>query len=103
ASGSTFSTRALPAMCSATFLISGATMRHGPHHAAQKSTITGTDECATTASNAAVLSMSIGSDGWGRPAWHLAHRVARSNPANGKRFVVPHDPHVTSTPLLSSV
>ena len=81
ASVSTFRTIALPARCSATFLISGATMRQGPHHAAQKSTITGTDEWATAASKSCAFSMSIGADGWGRSALHFAHRVARSSPS----------------------
>src|ERR1700752_2014035 len=41
ASTSSLSTSTEPAYFSASFSISGATSRHGPHHAAQKSTMTG--------------------------------------------------------------
>src|SRR5688500_5950103 len=41
ASTSTFTTWMVPSYFSASFSISGATIRHGPHHAAQKSTTTG--------------------------------------------------------------
>ena len=64
-----------------TFSISGATIRHGPHQAAQKSTTIGTEAFATTASKSCVLVTSMGSFGCGRSAWHLAHRVARSRPS----------------------
>ena len=39
----TLTTSSLPACRAATFCSSGATMRHGPHHGAQKSTTTGSD------------------------------------------------------------
>lgn len=65
ASVSTFNTSARPATFFATLAISGATIRHGPHHAAQKSTIKGTDEAELTESKISAVGTSIGADGWG--------------------------------------
>jgi hypothetical protein len=48
----TFATSKRPAVSLATFRTSGATILHGPHHGAQKSTSTGTLEWFTRASKA---------------------------------------------------
>src|ERR671910_2696386 len=53
ASTSSLRTSTTPAYLAASFSISGATMRHGPHHSAQKSTITGFSLWSTSASNVA--------------------------------------------------
>src|SRR3954462_2179172 len=97
ASVSTFNTRARPARLVATFAISGATMRQGPHHAAQKSTTTGTDE-AEAASKSAAFATSIGSDGKGSAAWHFAHLVARSSDSNRNRLTVWQEGQLSRTP-----
>src|ERR671918_1976388 len=53
ASTSSLRTSTTPAYLAASFSISGATMRHGPHHSAQKSTTTGLSLWSTSASNVA--------------------------------------------------
>jgi hypothetical protein len=53
ASTSSFRTSTVPAYFAASFSISGATMRHGPHHSAQKSTTTGFSLWSTSVSNVA--------------------------------------------------
>src|ERR687892_1400799 len=53
ASTSSLRTSTLPAYLAASFSISGATMRHGPHHSAQKSTTTGFSLWRTSDSNVA--------------------------------------------------
>jgi len=72
-----------PACAAATFTSSGATIRQGPHHSAQKSTTTGSGDDSISAWNAADDETSIGSDGSGNVAWHLPHRAVRPN---GTRF-----------------
>src|SRR5215207_2879372 len=59
ASTFTLATFREPSYSSAIRSITGATNRHGPHHAAQKSTRTGTSERRTSLSNVAAVS-SIG-------------------------------------------
>src|SRR5712672_807426 len=59
----TFATTHLPAPSCATLFSSGATILHGPHHGAQKSTNTGRAERAVKASNARSFATSIGSPG----------------------------------------
>src|SRR3954452_20597061 len=68
--------RYFPLLADATRASSGATMRDGPHHGAQKSTTTGRSEAAIAASNAAALGVSIGSPGAPSDAWHLPQRVS---------------------------
>src|SRR6187401_3539293 len=66
-----------PAFAAATRAISGATARHGPHHGAQKSTITGRCESRMSASNDPAEDTSTGSAGAGigTPQWpHFASR-----------------------------
>ena len=55
-----FATTSLPAFPDATLSSSGATILHGPHHDAQKSTSTGTDDDEMRASNSASESTWIG-------------------------------------------
>ena len=73
----TLTTRALPARCCAAVSTSGAIMRHGPHHGAQKSTTTGIDDVEIAASNEDVSGTSIGAAGCGSGVWHLAQREDR--------------------------
>jgi hypothetical protein len=54
-----------PETSRATFAISGATMRHGPHHGAQKSTSTGKEDFVIVASKLCSSVTSIGSTGGG--------------------------------------
>ena len=61
----TLITSARPAMLRAAVSSSGAIMRHGPHHGAQKSTTTGTGALWTIASNDATSDASTGSPGGG--------------------------------------
>src|SRR5918998_4366082 len=53
ASTSSLRTSTLPPYLAASLSTSGATMRHGPHHSAQKSTITGLSFWSTSLSNVA--------------------------------------------------
>src|SRR5882762_8647175 len=61
-STSTFATFTLPWYCFATSSTTGATMRHGPHHSAQKSTRTGTFDWSTSESNVLSLTWITESD-----------------------------------------
>src|SRR6476620_456641 len=99
ASVSTFKTSARPARLVATFAISGATIRHGPHQAAPKSTTTGTDEAAVAASKSYALVTSIGAEGKGSSAWHLPHLVARSSAEKRSRLTVWHEGQLSRTPV----
>src|SRR5690606_13366017 len=49
----TLATFTLPAYSSASWSRAGAIIRHGPHHSAQKSTSTGSDDCRTAVSKSA--------------------------------------------------
>src|SRR3954451_10249823 len=55
ASTSTLAIFSLPSYSSASWSSTGATMRHGPHQAAQKSTRTGTSLCSTSVVKGASL------------------------------------------------
>src|SRR5215212_10132322 len=61
ASTSTFATFTEPSYSAAIWSIIGATCLHGPHHAAQKSTKTGTSEFKTSSSKVSTVT-AIGSD-----------------------------------------
>jgi hypothetical protein len=61
----TFATTNRPAVSLATLRSSGATILHGPHHGAQKSTSTGRVDRLVSASNAKSLGTSTGSLGGG--------------------------------------
>jgi hypothetical protein len=82
-------------LLAATRASSGATMRHGPHHGAQKSTTTGSFDAATRPSNAAVSGMSIGSAATGSSVPHLPHLPAWPNatrlrwPQEGQGVMMP--------------
>jgi len=66
---STFTTSHSPAAPLATFSSSGAIMRHGPHHGAQKSTTTGSEDEAINASKIAASGTSSGSPVAGSAVW----------------------------------
>jgi hypothetical protein len=97
----TFNTSHSPAWDRATFSSSGATMRHGPHQAAQKSTTRGIALVDAAASNAAAEGDSTGSPGAGSIDLHLAQRVRLSSAAYARRFDVPQDGHGMMTPRSS--
>src|SRR5688500_13348061 len=61
ASTSTFATFTEPSYSAAIWSMTGATCLHGPHHAAQKSTNTGTSEFKTSSSKVSTVT-AIGSD-----------------------------------------
>src|SRR3954469_23910663 len=63
-----------PPASAATLANSGATILHGPHHAAQKSTTTGRADRAVRASKAASSGITIGSAGSDSLVPHLAQR-----------------------------
>src|SRR5438132_4842073 len=78
-STSTFATFTLPWYCFATSSTTGATMRHGPHHSAQKSTRTGTCDWSTSESN--VLSLTwITESAMGKDSLH--DELDRTDDAN---------------------
>ena len=71
---------------------SGAAIRHGPHHAAQKSTSTGTEAELVTESNSSA-SASMGSATGGSGALHLPHCPVSARCSGGMRFFVWQDGH----------
>src|SRR5215211_5238405 len=64
ASTSTFTTSTTPSYFAASFSISGATIRHGPHHSAQKSTTTGFVLWSTSVSKVASVTSGTLDDIW---------------------------------------
>ena len=86
---STLSTTARPAISDAVFFTSGAAMRHGPHHAAQKSINTGTVEPDTISSKTST-SASIGSASGGRGALHEPQFPSCAMCLAGILFFCPH-------------
>ena len=76
---STFTTSHSPACAAATFSTSGATMRQGPHHAAQKSTTSGMALLLAAALNAADEVASNAAPGGGSIDLHFAQRVRLSS------------------------
>ncbi len=59
ASTSTLTTSTAPSYLAASFSISGATILHGPHQAAQKSTTTGRSDLSTSSSKFASVATLI--------------------------------------------
>ena len=86
-------------MLEATRAISGATMRQGPHHGAQKSTTIGSGDAATSASKDAASGTSIGSPGAASAVPHLPQRVSADRLEYGSRFRWPHERHGTTMPF----
>src|SRR6266704_1087427 len=76
----------------ATFFTSGAAIRHGPHHAAQKSTSTGTRAAWTMLSKVSG-SASIGSAIGGSSALHAPHRPVSARCSGGTRLLFPQAGH----------
>jgi hypothetical protein len=89
---STLRTTACPAISDATFFTSGAAMRHGPHHAAQKSIRIGTRAPLTT-SLKVCSSASKGVAKGGSSALQAPHFPASAMCSGGIRFLLPHDGH----------
>src|SRR5438270_7177639 len=86
---STLTTIARPAMSDAVRATSGAAVLQGPHHAAQKSTNTGTRDFWMISSNW-ISSTSSGSSPCGRASLHLPQRPVSSRCSAGTRFFCPH-------------
>src|SRR4051812_30109323 len=77
--------------------------RHGPHHGAQKSTMTGSSVDLRSTSNVAASGTSTGSRGGASVARHAPQRLVASRFAERNRLVFPHDAHGTRMPVLSRV
>lgn len=91
---STLAISTRPAFCPASRSSSGATMRHGPHHSAQKSTTTGHGASRTSASKSASASTWIGAAGGDRACLQRPHLGCRSSLPNGTRFSAPQCSHL---------
>ena len=78
---------------------SGATIRQGPHHGAQKSTTTGTAAARTSASKEPASGASMGAPGGDSVVPHPPHLASLA--LNGTRFFRPHWLHATITPRSS--
>src|SRR5205823_1386386 len=98
----TFATTHLPAPSCATLFSSGATILHGPHHGAQKSTNTGRAERAVKASNARSFGTSIGSPGALSSVPHFPQRPVPPSLSYFRRLRWPHFGQVTNTPRSST-
>src|SRR6185437_1368147 len=96
---STFSTTPRPAISFAVRATSGAAARQGPHHAAQKSTSTGTFAPCTISSNSAVVT-AIGSSTGPRSALHAPHRPVSARCPAPVRFFCPQLLHVLMIPIV---
>jgi len=95
ASVSTLATIIRPARWLATFAISGATARHGPHHAAQKSTRTGRGTSRTNSSNSSALPIETGFASGRSAALQAPHFAFSPRRAAGRRFEPEQDGHGT--------
>src|SRR5438477_172150 len=98
----TFATSHFPAPSRATLLSSGATILHGPHHGAQKSTNTGRADRVVKASKARSLATSIGSPGALTSVPHFPHRPVPPSLSYLRRLRWPHFGQVPNTPRSSS-
>src|SRR5439155_615522 len=78
------------AISAATFFTSGAAIRHGPHHAAQKSTRTGTRAPRTTSSKVCG-SASMGSAIGGNSVLQAPHRPVSARCFAGMRLFFPQE------------
>src|SRR6186713_3497179 len=77
-------------------------MRHGPHHGAQKSTISGRVLLIAAASNCAVSVISTGTATGPTEALQLPQRVVLPSDAYASRFGRPQLEQVTMTPVASA-
>jgi hypothetical protein len=93
ASVSTLRTTARPAMSRASAATSGAAILHGPHHAAQKSTKTGTRAPFTIAVKPAALA-SNGEPSGGSARLHEPHRPLSARCLIGTRLLALQEGHV---------
>ena len=101
ASVSTLVTSNRPALRCATCATCGATIRHGPHHSAQKSTSTGKRDDPTRASKSAAEGTATGSPGGASTVWQRPQRVDCPSVENVSRLAAPHDGQVTTSPRAS--
>ncbi len=99
---STFATSHWPRIVSATFANSGAIIRHGPHHCAQKSTTTGKADSAINRSKTGARSISTGSPGADKSTWHLPQRKVDPSRPYAIRFRVPHCGQGATSPSSSA-
>src|SRR5215471_13709951 len=79
---------AFPAISFAVLATSGAAIRHGPHHAAQKSASTGTFASFTISSNCCTSTFNGSSTG-GSADLHFPQRPVSARWRAGTRFLVP--------------
>src|SRR5437868_12204348 len=98
----TFATSHFPAPSRATLLSSGATILHGPHQGAQKSTNTGRADRVVKASKARSLATSIGSPGALSSVPHFPQRPLPPSLSYFRRLRWPHFGQVTNTPRSSN-
>ncbi len=99
----TFTNNISPAASRAAAANSGAIIRHGPHHGAQKSITTGNGHSRLNAPNALSLSTTTGSATRGNSPLHPPHRPRRSSFPYTIRFTVPHAGQSRITPRASPV
>ena len=93
-STSSLATRTRPAISFASSSTTGATIRHGPHHAAHMSSRTGSGERSTSAAN--VASVTVTGPLWtGNGVLHRPHTGASPWAifSRGTRLVAPHAGH----------
>jgi len=96
ASVSTLATSNRSARSRASFSISGATMRHGPHQAAQKSTSTGRGESPISSSKSCALVSAIGRETGKSAVLQRAHLALSNRRLAGTRFRAEHDAQTSS-------
>src|SRR3977135_4134191 len=97
----TFATTKRPAVSFAILTTSGATILHGPHQGAQKSTSTGNTEWLVSASKARALLMLIGSRGDRNSLLHWPQWKVCPSPSYFSRLRFPHLGQTTSNPRSS--
>src|SRR5260221_28612 len=84
-----------PRRWSASFSISGPTMRQGPHQGAQKSTSTGKGDWPMSSRNSAAFGIAYGLAGVESGDLHWPQRAFWSSRAAGTRFSALHDEQIT--------
>lgn len=98
----TLVTTASPAVSRASCSTSGATLRQGPHHGAQKSTNTGTLDFRTKEANTSAVLISTTPDSGASSALHRPQRVRLPRCPKAQRFPCPQLGQTTITPLESA-
>lgn len=98
---STFATMSRPTFSAASFSSSGATARHGPHQAAQKSTSTGVGAELISSSKSAALASGTGRANGKSGALQAAHFARSPDRDAGRRFDLEQAGQETNTGDLS--